>query len=254
MPTNQLSTGRRRSLQMAVTIWTGLLLGGWLLAARSAAGELARPVGPGLAWAATISMAVLGLVATLFHRHAQPGSGRTTTPLVATLTLTPALLTGFVLLDFSNLASRIGLPGIAVTTAAVLLVGNLVHNRRRRGANSVACSTTALAVPPPNLSQTLIRHRDSTGDRLEGDLTMHWQPGQRQQPVHVPFVPAFEETPEVSCTCDDNELAKGVRARVAEVRRFGTRIELRRSGEFDVEQTTRLKLSVILDDSARRAA
>ena len=84
---------------------------------------------------------------------------------------------------------------------------------------------------------------------------MHWESGQRQQPVHVPFVPAFEGKPEVTCRCEeDDEAGDGVRARVAEVQRFGTRIELRRSGNLDTPQVTRLELSVTLDDSARRAA
>ena len=256
MPANHPNTHRRWSLQLAVTIWVGLLSGGWLLAARAAGGELARPLDPRLAWAATVSMAVLGLLAARFHRYyARPAVRRTTSPLVATLTLAPTLLTGLILLDFSDLAPRIGLPGIAVATSLALLIGDLVHlRRRRRTAKPVACSTTAIPVPPPDLSQTLRRHRDPTGDRLEGELTMYWQSGQRQQPVHVPFVPAFADTPEVSCTCDDDGTTGSVRARVAQVRRFGTRIELRRSRDVDAQQTTRLKLSVILDDSARRAA
>jgi|AP45_3_1055517.scaffolds.fasta_scaffold15219_2 hypothetical protein len=261
MPVNHSITRRRLALQLAVTLWSGLLAGGWLLAARAASGELALPLQPEAAWTATLSAAALGLLAALLFRHSRSGSRPNTSPLVATLTLAPTLVSGFTLLDLSNNASWLGLTALALAVSLTLYAGCLVPARRRQQQpGPLASSHAATPVPgrsrqPTHLSQNLRRHRDQTGDRLEGDLTMHWESGQRQQPVHVPFVPAFEGKPEVTCRCEeDDEAGDGVRARVAEVQRFGTRIELRRSGNLDTRQVTRLELSVTLDDSARRAA
>jgi len=260
MPANYSITRRRLSRQLAVTLWIGLLAGGWLLAARAASGELARPLQPGPAWIATVSAAALGLLAALLFRHSRTDSRPTTSPLAATLTLAPTLVSGFTLLDLSNNASWFGLTALALAVTFTLYAGCLVPNRRRiQQPGPLASSDTQTPLParlrqPTNLSQNLRRHRDQTGDRLEGDLTMHWEAGQRQQPVHIPFVPAFEDMPEVSCRCEDDEAGDSVRTRVAEVQRFGTRIELRRSGNVDARQVTRLELSVTLDDSARRAA
>ena len=246
------------SFRLAVTIWTGLLLGGWLLAARSVAGELSTSLSPFHSWLATGSVAVLGLLAEIIHRLGNPSSAATPRPLVATLTLAPLLTIGLILVDLSD---PVAWTGLAVTAVAATLV--LYRNTLRRPfasnrsmPRSSQAPDTAVTRPPPapDLSQTLRRHRDSDGDRLDGDLTVHWRNGQRHQLVHVPFVPAFEELPEVICTCGHNRSDEPVRARVADVQRFGTRIELRRSGPADHQQSTDLGFSATLNDSAQRAA
>jgi hypothetical protein len=164
------------------------------------------------------------------------------------------------LLDLSNNTNGFGLIALALAVSVTLYRDSLVPNRRRhQQPEPLAGADAADPAPqqlrqPTNLSQNLRRQRDQAGDRLDGDLTMHWESGQRQQPVHVPFVPAFAGKPEVTCRCEDDEAGDRVRARVAEVQRFGMRIELRRSGNVDTHQVTRLELSAILDDSARRAA
>jgi hypothetical protein len=209
-------------------------------------------------WLATGSVAVLGLLAEIIHRLGNPSPAATPRPLVATLTLAPLLTVGLILVDLSD---PVAWTGLAVTAVAATLV--LYRNTLRRPfasnqslPRSSQAPDTAVTRPPPapDLSQTLRRHRDSDGDRLDGDLTVHWRKGQRHQLVHVPFVPAFEELPEVICTCDHNQSDEPVRARVADVQRFGTRIELRRSGPADHQQSTDLGLSATLNDSAQRAA
>jgi len=254
--------------QLAVTIWIGLLAGTWLIATRSATGHFSRPLEPGIAWAVIGSIAALGLLAVLLFQSRHPHSGRTTTPLVATLTLAPTLISGFALLDLSNITTWIGLTTLAMAN----LLGTFAALGRRpdrkqhqhnppatQPAESTAVVVSDSATLPPArhahiLSQNLRRHRDRDTDRLEGDLTVHWEIGQKQQPVHVPFVPAFLDTPEVICRCEDDVSLETVRVRIAEVRRFGTRIELKRTGTIDTQHTTRLGFSVTLDISARRAA
>lgn len=249
MLTNHPHAKRPWSSQLAVTIWVGLLLGSWLLAARAASGSLDRPLTTGLGWAATISMATLGLAAAALFGRSRPR----TTLLVAVLTLAPSLTAGLILLDLSNFTTWIGLPGLALAITFTLLARNRTGQPLHSPATGPVPDTIAPS-PAPDLSQTLTRHRDPNGDRLVGDLTLHWQSGQRQQPIHVPFVPAFQDKPAVSCTCDEEGLSEGVRARVAEIQRYGTRIELRRSGNVESSQTTRVELSVTLDDASRPAA
>ena len=249
MRTNHPHAKRPWSSQLAVTIWVGLLLGSWLLAARAASGALDRPLATGLGWTATLSMAALGLAAAALFGRSRPR----TTLLVAVLTLAPSLTAGLILLDLSNFTTWIGLPGLALAITFTLLARNRTGQPRHSPATGPVPDTIAPS-PAPDLSQTLTRHRDPNGDRLVGDLTLHWQSGQRQQPIHVPFVPAFQDKPAVSCTCDEEGLSEGVRARVAEIQRYGTRIELRRSGNVDSNQTTRVELSVTLDDASRPAA
>jgi len=247
MLTNHPHAKRPWSSQLAVTIWVGLLLGSWLLAARAASSALDRPLATGLGWAATISMAALGLAAAVLFGRSRPR----TTLLVAVLTLAPSLTAGLILLDLSSFTSWVGLACLSLAITLTLLT----RNRTGRPRHSPATVPDTIAPSPaPDLSQTLTRHRDPNGDRLVGDLTLHWQSGQRQQPIHVPFVPAFEDRPAVSCTCDEEGVSEGVRARVAEIQRYGTRIELRRSGNVDSSQTTRVELSVTLDDASRPAA
>lgn len=253
------STDRSRwSLRLAVTIWSSLLLGGWLLAARSAAGELSASLSPVYGWTVTGSVAVLGLLAGIIHRLGASPTSAAPRPLIVTLTLAPLLTAGLVLVDLSGPVAWAGFVAIVLATTLVLYRDSLRHRLVRTPptpASSPALdSFVAPTQPVPDLSQTLRRQRDSDGDRLDGDLTVHWQNGQRQQLVHVPFVPSFEEVPDVSCTCEDDPSDGQVRARVAEVQRFGARIELRRSGQAENRQATRLGLSVTLDDSAQRAA
>jgi|GEM_PF-1537529 hypothetical protein len=257
--------------QLAVTIWIGLLAGTWLIATRSVTGYFSRPLEPGIAWAAIGSIAALGLLAALLFQSRHPHSGRTTTPLVATLTLAPTLVSGFALLDLSNITTWIGLTTLAIAN----LLGTFAalghrpdrpdrqqhqhHPPATQPPESTAVVVSDSATLPPArhahiLSQNLRRHRDCDTDKLEGDLTVHWEIGQKQQPVHVPFVPAFLDTPEVICQCEDDVSLETVRVRIAEVRRFGTRIELKRSRTIDTQHATRLRFSVTLDISARRAA
>ena len=259
MNSSSQTTDRARwSFRLAVTIWTSLLLGSWLLAARSVAGELSSPLSPLHSWLATGSVALLGLLAEIIHRIGSPSLSPTPRPLVATLSLTPMLTVGLILMAPSDPVAWTGLAVTAVTATLVLYRNTvrrqIVHARRtprssRPPGTSVTPTQSAL-----ELSQTLRRHRDSNGDRLDGDLTVHWRHGQQHQLVHVPFVPAFEEFPEVTCTCEPSPSDESVRARVADVQRFGTRIELRRSGPADHRQSTDLRISATLSESAHRAA
>ena len=254
--------------QLAMTIWIGLLAGAWLIATRSATGHFSRPLEPGIAWAAIGSIAALGLLAVLLFQSRHPHTGLTTTPLVATLTLAPTLVSGFALLDLSNITTWIGLTTLAMANllGTFAALGHRPDRQQHQHnppvtqtpeSNAVVVSDSATLPPAQHahiLSQNLRRHRDCDTDRLEGDLTVHWEIGQKQQPVHVPFVPAFLDTPEVICRCEDDVSLETVRVRIAEVRRFGTRIELKRTGTIDTQHTTRLGFSVTLDISARRAA
>ena len=245
MPTNHSHAKRQWPSQPAVTIWVGLLLGSWLLAARAASGALDHPFTTAAGWAATMSIACLGLVAAVLFGRSRPQ----TAALVTVLTLAPPLTAGLILLDLSSVTTWIGLTGLTLAITLTLLARNRTDRQRH---SPVLLPTTT--TPAPDLSQTLTRHRDPDGDRLVGDLTLHWQSGQRQQPIHVPFVPAFQDKPVVTCKCDEEGLSEGVRARVAEIQRYGTRIELRRSGNADSSQTTRVELSATLDDASRTAA
>jgi hypothetical protein len=180
----------------------------------------------------------------------------------------PTLVSGFALLDLSNITTWIGLTTLAManllgTFAALGHRPDRQQDQHNPPATQPPESTAVVVadsatLPPARhahiLSQNLRRHRDCDTDRLEGDLTVHWEIGQKQQPVHVPFVPAFLDTPEVICRCEDDVSLKTVRVRIAEVRRFGTRIELKRTGTIDTQDTTRLGFSVTLDTSARQAA
>ena len=139
MPVNHSITRRRLALQLAVTLWSGLLAGGWLLAARAASGELALPLQPEAAWTATLSAAALGLLAALLFRHSRSGSRPNTSPLVATLTLAPTLVSGFTLLDLSNNANWLGLTALALAVSLTLYAGCLVPARRRQQQPSGFC-------------------------------------------------------------------------------------------------------------------
>ncbi len=271
MPSKHSTTDGLGLSQTAVTTWIGLLAGTWLIATRSATGHFATPLQPGIAWAAIGSIAALGLLTVLLFQARRPRSRRTATPLVATLTLAPTLVSGFALLDLSNLTTWIGLTTLAManllgTFAALGLLGHRPTRLQHQPSppaihppESTAVAVSESDTLPPSrhahiLSQNLRRHRDSDTDRLEGDLTVHWETGQKQQPIHLPFVPAFLDTPEVICRCEDDGSLDTVRVRIAEVRRFGTRIELKRIGTIDTQHTTRLGFLVTLDISARQAA
>ena len=74
--------------------------------------------------------------------------------------------------------------------------------------------------------QRFQRVQTSTGqDELEGTVRIDLEPDQRQTVVHVPFSPPFSETP-----IFETELAQGdgLRIKVADVRAYGARIEVRR--------------------------
>ena len=258
MNSSQPTDRARWSFRLAVTIWTSLLLGGWLLAARSVAGELSTSLSPLHSWLTTGSVAVLGLLAEIIHRLGSPSPATTPRPLAATLTLAPLLTVGLILVDLADPIAGTGL-AVTVVAATFVLYRNTLRRRFARNRSMPRSSQAPdISVTPTqpalDLSQTLRRHRDSDGDRLDGDLTVHWRNGQRHQLVHVPFVPAFEDLPEVTCTCEHNQPDEPVRARVADVQRFGTRIELRRSGPADHQQSTDLGFSATLNDSAQRAA
>lgn len=68
------------------------------------------------------------------------------------------------------------------------------------------------------------RTQTASGDRLDGHIRVDFQPGQQRQTVHIPFTPHFSELPTVNCEVKPD----GVRTQVADSRRFGARIELKR--------------------------
>ncbi len=255
--------------RLAVTIWTGLLLGSWLLAGRAAAGALTSPLTPTVAWLVTATTAGIGVVAALLHRVVRPSTG--TTPLVITLSLAPALITGVILVDVSHVGALLGLLAVLLCTVITVLWSQSASHDSRRVKETKPRATTAAAgllnlpptisrtpdelnAAPARLSQKFQRLRDSTGDRLEGQVTIEWPPEQQHQSIHVPFVPAFRNLPEVSCTCDQQDHGSSVRARVASVRRFGVRIELRRSSGSADSMTTRLDIVAGLETPSSQQA
>jgi hypothetical protein len=147
MLTNHPHVKRPWSSQLAVTIWVGLLLGSWLLAARAASGALDRPLATGLGWAATISMASLGLAAVVLFGRSRPR----TTLLVAVLTLAPSLTAGLILLDLSSFTTWIGLPGLALAITLTLLA----RNRTDRPQHSPATVPDTIA---PSRPPTCLKH------------------------------------------------------------------------------------------------
>ena len=75
---------------------------------------------------------------------------------------------------------------------------------------------------------------DSGAVALRGQTLAEFAAGQSVAVVHIPFCPAFELLPEITCEVID---AAAVRARAPAVYRYGARVELRRSG--DVSHPTR---------------
>ncbi|MBQ16420.1 MAG: hypothetical protein CMJ65_04770 [Planctomycetaceae bacterium] len=256
--------------RLAVTIWTGLLLGSWLLASRAAAGALGSPLAPAVALFVTATTGAIGLLAAVIHRHIVTRPAASTTPLVITLSLAPALITGVILVDLSRSEALVGLLAVMLCIVIMVLWSESTgrDSRPARETETGTAGTTGLLdwpqsttsrppdesdVPPAKLSQEFQRQRDSTGDRLEGQITIEWQPGQQQQSVHVPFVPAFRDVPEVSCSCDQQGHDPSVRARVAEIRRFGARVELKCS-TAPGPISTKIDFVAMLETSSRQAA
>ncbi|MCA9040422.1 MAG: hypothetical protein KDA65_08755 [Planctomycetaceae bacterium] len=77
--------------------------------------------------------------------------------------------------------------------------------------------------------------RPSGCEAIEGYMKVDWQPGQKRQMVHVPFYPPFAGTPEIYCEQADES---DVRLKVAETRRYGTRIELCLAHPAEAGETT----------------
>ncbi|MEE3365991.1 MAG: hypothetical protein VX304_10110, partial [Planctomycetota bacterium] len=150
---SQTTYRARWSFRLAVTIWTSLLLGSWLLAARSVAGELSSPLSPLHSWLATGSVALLGLLAEIIHRIGSPSLSPTPRPLVATLSLTPMLTVGLILVAPS---APVAWTGLAVTaiTATLVLYRNTVRRqivRARRAPRSSRPPGTSVTPTQPAL-------------------------------------------------------------------------------------------------------
>jgi|GEM_PF-2684992 len=78
------------------------------------------------------------------------------------------------------------------------------------------------------LSMQMSRGLDAEGrDVLEALLAAHFEPGQKQLSLHIPFCPPFERTPQVDCEAEDEST---VRIKVGTVYPYGTRLDLKRTG------------------------
>ena len=85
------------------------------------------------------------------------------------------------------------------------------------------------------------QHTPDGQDVLIGTHFVKLAPGQKQEVLHLPFSPAFEVTPDVSCEALD---AEGVRVKAASVQPYGARLEIRRSGQTDSETTAQIQVFI----------
>lgn len=231
----------RWTRRLAVAIWVGLMTAAWILATRGALGGLPGQLTTGVAFCVTATTALLGLVAArLFELTPQLPRPRTSM-LQLTLSLAPMILVGSTLIDIHSPMAVLSLAGLTMASLVLLLA---ITAAARRSAQRLVdrCAIEELAAVPPRLTQRLNRQRDRAADRLTGQLRLEWLPGQQQQVVHIPFVPPFAGTPHVSCDC--TAVNGSVRSRVAQVRHFGARIELRRTITNDQPEITDVTLVV----------
>ncbi|MAT14917.1 MAG: hypothetical protein CMJ46_06565 [Planctomyces sp.] len=86
--------------------------------------------------------------------------------------------------------------------------------------------------------------RPSGCEAIEGFMKVEWQAGQRRQVVHIPFYPPFADRPEIYCEPADET---DVRLKVADVRRYGARIELALPHVAESGESTCLHLLACLE-------
>ena len=239
----------RWTRQLAIALWSGLLLAAWILAARAATGGLPEQLAIGPALCVTATTALLGLFAARLFAFT-PRRHISLLPL--TLSLAPTVLVGSTLIDVRSPMALLSLAGLVITLFLLLRV---LQAASVRSAQRLADRRVheELAAVPSQLTQQINRQRDPAGDRLTSRLQLEWLPGQQHQAVHIPFMPPFTETPRVSCDCTTT--GGSVRSRIAQVRHFGARVELRRAITDDQPETTELTLvaTAVPDDHSQAA-
>ena len=100
------------------------------------------------------------------------------------------------------------------------------------------------------LLQSWTRKRFADGDEsLEGVVRVTFEPGQRRVQVHLPFVPAFSETPALWCEPHDGE---EFAAETDVLHLYGARITVRRRGGVSTGSQT--ELAIIVSASQSRIA
>jgi len=259
--------------RIAVTIWVALLSGAWLMAARGAVGALGESMPAAVAWGIAVAMSLGGILASHLHmasRRGAPGdvASWSTDHLLDTLNLAPMVITTCVLVTPSQPNEWCGLLVLTVLT------WSLRPGRFRRTVPSCSDLRTMprqdnhewtvggrdTAGVPLRIDQAhvdehfqlvLRRSRESGIDRLDGDVTVTWQPGQKHRSLHVAFVPVFEVKPDVSCSCATDD---GIRGKVALVHPYGARIELRRSADCLEAAQTPVEIVAVSESSDRTAA
>ena len=83
----------------------------------------------------------------------------------------------------------------------------------------------------PNVSQHIVRAQSTessvTTDTLTGSFRCRFEPTQTLFVLHVPIYPPMKSVPQVETICDQDNVV----ARITQAKKFGLRIELKRSSD-----------------------
>ena len=103
-----------------------------------------------------------------------------------------------------------------------------------------------------SVSQWMTRSVTDEGQEcIEGAVQVHFDPGQKQAMIHLPFCPPLLEQPAVECeVLSDAE----VRFKIGAVHPYGARIEARRTGPIENAETVEVGFSAIAAAAQEDAA
>ncbi len=87
-------------------------------------------------------------------------------------------------------------------------------------------------------------------ERIEGTLTVHFQPGERIRHCHLPISPAFLSLPEGWCESSDPD----IQVEFSLLQTYGVRISARRGLQCSAACTTELTIVILSAQTTRSAA
>jgi len=111
-------------------------------------------------------------------------------------------------------------------------------------AEAIALETAAGDEPPnrnKNIELWVTRGTNGKGEEyVDGGLFVKFAPHQKRTTIHIPFVPPFNEQPQVVCKVQEDV---DIRIKVAAIHTFGARLEARRSVALAVEDLVDVRFS-----------
>ncbi len=119
---------------------------------------------------------------------------------------------------------------------------DIVDSKAELSADVPICDDESI-MADPGVKQHIVRSQStdpsSSADTLTGSFRCRFEPSQNLYVLHVPIYPPMKSEPEVDAICDQDSVV----ARTTQAKRFGLRIELKRSSDSSQSESVLVEVT-----------